>query len=186
MTNLLQGRSLFLIGMMGAGKTSVGQLLAKRLAYRFFDTDVLIERVMGQSIPEIFAQQGEAEFRRIESRVLAELSACTCSIIATGGGIVLQPQNWGYLHHGVVVWLDVPVTELQHRLAQDTSRPLLQNADLGAKLEQLSRDRRPLYAHADLCLTVSAGTSPEQVVEHLLEQLPQILKPAAEALEMLN
>ena len=93
MQQLLQGVNVFLIGMMGSGKTTVGQKLAQRLNYRFFDSDVLIERVTQQSINDIFATQGEETFREFETQVLSELAACTKSVIATGGGMVLKPIN---------------------------------------------------------------------------------------------
>ena len=99
MGDRLQGLNLYLIGMMGTGKTTVGQRLAKELGYRFFDTDVLIERVAQKSINELFAEEGETFFRDLESRVLGEVSACTRSVIATGGGAVLRPVNWSYLRY---------------------------------------------------------------------------------------
>ena len=86
MKEQLQGVNLFLIGMMGSGKSTVGQLLAEQLRYRFFDSDVLIERVAGEPVTEIFAHQGEATFRELESQVLGQLAAQTRSVIATGGG----------------------------------------------------------------------------------------------------
>ncbi|MDX2099353.1 MAG: shikimate kinase [Leptolyngbyaceae cyanobacterium bins.59] len=179
MTNVLQGRNLYLIGMMGAGKTSVGQVLAKRLNYRFYDMDVLIERVMQQPIRQIFNDYGEVAFRQIESQVMAELSAYTNAIVATGGGIVLKRQNWSYLHYGIVVWLDVPIEELQRRLHKDTTRPLLQDTDPAVKLQQLFTERHPLYAQADLHVPFVAGESPEHIADRLLAELPKILKPVA-------
>ena len=103
MSNLLKGVNIYLIGMMGVGKTTVAQILAQRLGYRFFDTDTLLEQVAGRTINEIFASEGEAAFRELETKILAELSAYTKIAIATGGGIVLRQQNWSYLHHGLIV-----------------------------------------------------------------------------------
>ncbi|MGF1478470.1 MAG: shikimate kinase [Cyanophyceae cyanobacterium] len=173
--NLLSRLNVFLIGMMGTGKTTVGRLLAQRLSYRFFDTDDLVERVTKQTISEIFKHQGEESFRRLESQVLAELSAYTQSAIATGGGIVLKQLNWSYLHHGLVVWLDAPVEILVQRLANDTSRPLLSEVDLAHKLSSLLKERRSLYAQADLRITIEKQT-PEQVVAQIIEQIPTVLK----------
>lgn len=176
---MLKGVNVYLIGMMGAGKTSVGSLLAQQLGYRFFDTDVLIEQVTRQSINEIFANSGEDAFRQIESQVLAEISAYTNLTIATGGGIVLRRENWSYLHHGLIVWLDVPVERLISRLADDTARPLLQDPDPAAKLQRLLDQRQRLYAQADLKITVDADETPEQVAKRVIEAIPQVLKPAA-------
>ena len=175
---LLKGLNLYLIGMMGAGKTTVGKLLAAELNYRFLDTDVSIEQVTGKSIPNIFANQGEAAFRKLESQVLAELSAYSRLVVATGGGIVLQRANWSYLHHGLVVWLDVPVEQLYTRLCRDqTARPLLETADPLNTLQQLLEQRRSLYAQADLCVPVRAEDTPEQVVENAIAAIPSVLKP---------
>ena len=177
----LQRLSVFLIGMMGTGKTTVGKLLAQQLGYRFFDTDVLIERVAGQTINEIFAEQGEDHFRQLESRVLGELSAYTQSAIATGGGIVLRQINWSYLHHGLIVWLDAPVEVLMERLAQDTTRPLLQDTDLAPKLNFLLEQRRSLYAQADLHIPIEAEQTPAQVVAEIVAQIPTVLKSSPSA-----
>ncbi len=178
MSNFLKRRSLFLIGMMGAGKTTVGKLLAQHLNYRFFDTDTLIEQVAGQSVSGMFADQGEPAFRQLESQVLAELSTYLETVVATGGGIVLKPENWGYLRHGIVIWLDFPLDQLYQRLTNDTTRPLLQTADLAAKLETLLTQRRPVYEQADLRLSLTTET-PEQVVAKIWSELPLILKPDA-------
>jgi shikimate kinase len=176
MKNLLRGVNLYLIGMMGVGKTTIGQILAQQLGYQFFDTDAVIEQVTKQSIADIFAASGEAEFRILETQVLAELSAYTGLAIATGGGIVVKQENWSYLRHGVVVWLDVPLSQLQQRLQQDTSRPLLQDPNLEATLQKLFEARRSLYAQADVQVE-STNATPEQVAAQVIEQLQQVIKP---------
>jgi len=178
--DFLKGTNVYLVGMMGAGKTTVGRLVAKHLGYRFFDTDKVIEQVTGQSVGEMFSQMGEAGFRQIETQVLAELSAYTRLTIATGGGIVLKRDNWSYLHHGIVVWLDVPVEQLYARLRHDQTRPLLRSPDPLATLEQLLSDRQPLYAQADLRVTLDQlepPESPDQVATRVLEAIPTVLKP---------
>lgn len=175
----LQGTNLYLIGMMGAGKSTVGQQIAQRLDYRFFDTDSVIEQATGQAISQIFANTGEAEFRKLETQVLAELSPYTRLVISTGGGIVSQPKNWSYLRHGLIIWLNVPIEVLYQRLQQDTSRPLLQTADPLATLHLLLQERRSLYAQADLEIAVAATDTPEQVVDRVLAEIPGILKPIA-------
>ena len=179
MNNLLKGVNLYLIGMMGSGKTTVGRLLAKELGYGFIDTDAVIEQVTGQSIAQIFAEAGEAAFRDIETQVLAEISARPRLAIATGGGIVLARKNWSYLHHGLIVWLDVPVEELHSRLQQDTTRPLLQTDDLLTRLQTLSEQRQHLYAQADLRFRLTPGETPEQVATRLLAEIPQVLRQPA-------
>ena len=178
MDRLLKGINLYLVGMMGAGKTTVGKRLAVELGYRFLDTDASIEQVAGQTIPEIFTIQGESTFRHLESQVLAELSAYSRLVVATGGGIVLQQVNWSYLHHGLVVWLDVPVEQLYARLCRDqTARPLLETANPLDTLRQLLEQRKPLYAQADLRVPVQAEDTPEQVAANAIAAIPSVLKP---------
>ncbi|BAZ28216.1 shikimate kinase [Cylindrospermum sp. NIES-4074] len=177
MSSLLQGVNLYLIGMMGVGKTTVGRLLAQQLGYGFVDTDNVIVQAAGKSINEIFADQGEAAFRQLESDVLAQVCAFTKLTIATGGGIVLRRENWSYLHHGLIVWLDVPVDLLLTRLAEDNTRPLLQDADPSGKLRSLLEQRQPLYKQADLRITVQAEETPEQVAARVMEAIPSVLKP---------
>lgn len=175
----LKGVSLFLVGMMGSGKTTVGRLLATELGYQFFDTDSLIEQLAGQTVSEIFTTAGEAEFRRLETQVLAELSAYKNLAIATGGGIVLDPHNWSFLRHGLVIWLDAPVETLYQRLQGDTSRPLLAATDPLAKLQTLLAQRQSLYAQADVSVTVTAGAGPEQVTAQVLTEIAKVLRPEA-------
>lgn len=176
MSDLLKGVNLYLIGMMGAGKTTLGRILAKELGYRFVDTDELIEQVAGQSITEIFATEGEAAFRETETKVLAEVSAYKKLAISTGGGIVVRQQNWSYLHHGIVVWLDVPVEQLYERLREDTTRPLLRDPDPLAKLQSLYESRQRLYAQADVHILTGAGETPEQLAPRVLEEIRKVLK----------
>ncbi|MBF2028607.1 MAG: shikimate kinase [Oscillatoriales cyanobacterium C42_A2020_001] len=173
----LKGINIYLIGMMGAGKSTVGKQVAQRLGYQFFDTDTVIEQLAGQSIPELFVEMGEAGFRDLESRVLAELSTYTRLVVATGGGIILRQENWGYLRYGVIAWLDVPLEQIQQRLQADTARPLLQNGDLASRLQTLMEQRRSLYAQADVHVGYEAGDTPEQVAERVLLQVGQVLKP---------
>jgi shikimate kinase len=175
----LQNLNIYLIGMMGCGKSTVGQILANKIAYKFFDTDHLVEQVSQQSIPSIFAMAGEEEFRSIESKVLSEVSAYTRLVVATGGGIVLRQENWGYLRQGLVIWLDVPAAVLWQRLAQDRSRPLLQQPNPQGTLQEILAARQSRYAQADLQISVSAGQSPTAVANNILEQIPSVLKSKA-------
>ncbi len=160
---------------MGAGKTTIGRLLAEQLNYHFFDTDTVIEQAARQPITQIFAESGEATFRQIETQVLSQLSHHTRLAIATGGGIVLTRENWSYLRHGIVVWLDVPIEQLHQRLQHDTSRPLLQdqNAKLKEKLQTLLEHRHPLYSQADVQVTTLADEPATQVAARVLEAIAQ-------------
>jgi shikimate kinase len=173
---ILRGVSIFLVGMMGSGKTTVGEILAHNLHYRFFDTDILVERVAEKSITEIFAQEGEESFRELESQILAQLCAETRSIIATGGGIILRQLNWSYLRHGLIIWLDAPVSVLVARLQTDTTRPLLNTDNLQQHLSQLLDSRRAFYSQADLVIPVTATQTPSAIATMILEALPRVIK----------
>ena len=172
----LKGMNLYLVGMMGTGKSATGRPLAEALGYRFLDADQELEKAAGCSIAEIFASQGEEGFRALETatlQVLAQLHSC---VVATGGGVVTRPQNWGQLHQGVVIWLDAPEALLLERLRADaTPRPLLRSDDPAARLRELLERRRPLYAQADLTLH-QHGEPPARVAERILEALPTILR----------
>lgn len=172
----LQGINLYFVGMMGAGKSTIGQLVGQTLSYQFFDTDRVIEQAAGQSVSQIFTTSGESSFRQLETQVLAELSAYTRLVIATGGGIVSQPQNWSYLQQGLVIWLNVPIELIYSRLKKDTTRPLLQTADPLAKLQLLMQERRPLYAEADLEIVVRPGEPAERVASRVIDRIPEALK----------
>ena len=176
----LAGRSLYLVGMMGSGKTSTGRPLAERLGYGFVDADAVIEQAAGCSIPDIFHRDGEAGFRSLESQVLSAISQRHSLVVATGGGVVTQPENWGMLHSGIVIWLDVVPDQLLQRLnADSTVRPLLQTAYPEAALNALLNERRPLYAEADLTVVINDET-PEAVADGILQLVPSLLKDPAQ------
>ena len=170
MSNILQGINIYLIGMMGSGKTTVGKEIARQLNYRFCDTDQTIEAIARKPITEIFREQGEPYFRELETKVLAELSTYTRSVVSTGGGIIGEQMNWSYLQQGLVIWLDVELEILKKRLASDETRPL---AD---KLESLIQTRRPLYRQADLAIAVEADQSPIQISAKIIETIPTVIK----------
>ena len=179
----LSGRSIYLIGMMGSGKTSTGRPLAKRLGYGFVDADAVIEQVAGCTIPEIFERDGEAGFRSIESQVLNAISQRHSLVVATGGGVVTKPENWGQLHSGIVVWLDVNRAQLIERLQDDsTQRPLLQQPNPEAALDTLLQERRPLYGEADLTVVIK-DESPDAVADGILQLLPTLIKDSTEQRE---
>jgi shikimate kinase len=172
----LEGLNLYLVGMMGTGKSAVGRPLAAALGYRFLDADTSVERVAGRSIPELFAEVGEPGFRDLETAVLGQIASWHSLVVATGGGVVTRPENWGHMQQGVVVWLDAPPELLLSRLAADPSpRPLLQTADPESQLSSLLSQRQRLYAQADLHIR-QAGEPIEQVAAAVLAQLPTILK----------
>ncbi|RCJ41190.1 shikimate kinase [Nostoc minutum NIES-26] len=177
MSSLLRGVNLYLIGMMGVGKSTVGDLLAKQLDYILLDTDNIITQLTGKTINQLFAESGEAAFRQLESDVLAQVCARKELVIATGGGIVMRRENWSYLHHGLIVWLDAPLELLYTRLAEDTTRPLLQDADPQGKLRSLLEQRTPLYSQADLRITLREGETPEEIANKVMEAIPSVLKP---------
>jgi shikimate kinase len=176
----LEGLNLYLVGMMGTGKSAVGRPLAAALGYRFLDADTSVERVAGRSIPELFEQVGEPGFRDLETAVLGQIASWHSLVVATGGGVVTRPENWGHMQQGVVVWLDAPPELLLRRLAADPSpRPLLQTADPESQLTSLLSQRQRLYAQADLHIR-QAGEPVEQVAAAVLAQLPTILKQRQE------
>ena len=172
MEDIVKGLNVYLIGMMGAGKSTVGQALAEKLQYRFMDTDTIIEQVSKQTIADIFAQMGEETFRQLESDVLMQVSAYTRTVVATGGGIILRPKNWSFLKHGMIIYLDVPVDVLVKRLADDESRPLLQEQDLTSKLTQLCQERESLYKQADIVISIAENDSVEDIVSEIITQIP--------------
>ena len=174
--NLLKGVNLYLVGMMGSGKTTVGSLIATELGYRFLDTDAVIEQGTKRSINQLFAEVGETEFRQIETKVLAEACAYTNLVIATGGGIVTRQTNWSYLHYGLIVWLDVPIQVLYERLKADDTRPLLQTTDLLETLQRIFQQRQSLYKQADLHIRVSEAQTATEIANRVIELIPSVLK----------
>ncbi|KAI5914202.1 shikimate kinase [Thauera sp. 2A1] len=150
---------LILIGMMGAGKTTVGKELARRRGVRFADVDHEIIARTGVSIPTIFEIEGEVGFRRRESQALDELTRESEIVIATGGGSVLDPANRALMsQRGVVVYLNVPPQILWERTRNDRNRPLLQVEDPRARIEELHRARDPLYREvADIVIDGGRG-----------------------------
>ncbi len=166
----LQGLNLYLIGMMGSGKSTIGKLLAERLEYRFIDTDITIEQIVGQNVAEIFESSGEAEFRQIETKVLAEVSAYTRVVVATGGGIAVKLENWNHLQQGLVIWLDATLDTLVERLKDDETRPLRH------KLEQLLIERQARYAAADLRIPITVNLTPSAIVDEIFAAIPTVLK----------
>jgi shikimate kinase len=161
-----------LVGMMGAGKTTVGKRLARRLGWPFVDADRELEARLGVPVATIFELEGEEGFRRRESALIDELTARASIVLATGGGAVLDPVNRALLHQrGKVVYLRASVGDLWHRLRRDKVRPLLRTADPRARIEALVTLRDPLYRES-AHLIVDTGRQPiEEVVDAILERL---------------
>ena len=161
---------------MGAGKTTIGKLLAKHLDKSFFDTDVEIEKRTGVKIPVIFDLEGEVGFRKRETTIIEELSQLNNIVMATGGGAVIAQTNRDLLQtNGTVIYLRANVNELWHRTRNDKHRPLLQNVDIRAKLEQLFAERNPLYTQTATHI-IDTGNQP---VSHILSQIETLLKNKA-------
>ena len=137
---------LFLVGMPGSGKSTVGRQLARRLGLPFFDSDTLVEQRLGCSIREFFAREGEAAFRDVEEQVISDLAGGADAVVATGGGAVLREANRRRMREGGhVIYLRSSPEELHRRLRHDTQRPLLQVADPLGTLRSLHAERDPLY-----------------------------------------
>jgi shikimate kinase len=170
--------NIFLVGLMGAGKTSIGKLLAKRLGKSFLDSDQEIERATGVKIPVIFEIEGEPGFRVRESRMLEDLVRGGNIVLATGGGAVLSPQNRKLLAgNGIVIYLRAAVPDLWNRTRHDKNRPLLKTAEPLLKLEQLYAERDPLYREiADII--VDTGKQSLGSLAHQLERKLQQFKSA--------
>src|SRR5690348_2995723 len=170
--SLNPSRNLFLIGPMGAGKTTVGKRLAAHFGLPFMDLDAEIEAHTGADVPLIFDVEGEPGFRRRESALLAECSERAGVVLATGGGAILDADNRGLLAaRGFVVWLQTDVAQQLQRLERDRHRPLLQSADRHERLEAMARARDPLYAEiADLIVPSHAHT-PAHAAEHVAQEL---------------
>ncbi len=166
--------SLFLVGPMGAGKSTVGRLLAERLGFDFHDSDQEIEARTGATIPMIFDIEGEAGFRRREAQVIDELTQKPNIVLATGGGAVLRADNRKHLRsRGFVIYLHSDVDNLFERVRHDRKRPLLQNDDPKGTLAEILRQREPLYREvADLVVQTEA-VPVSNVVRRILTQLKE-------------
>ena len=170
-------RPIALIGLMGAGKSTVARVLGERLGVAVADLDGMIEAVEGSSVAELFERAGEAWFRRRESELLAEALRSGVKVVACGGGIVLDPAHRSLLRERCrVVWLEVDAAEALRRMREaggepGRERPLLAGAEPEARLAQLRREREPLYAEAALVRVPTAGRTPAQVADAVLAAL---------------
>ncbi len=151
----LKGRSIFLIGMMGSGKSKTGLKLAELLKYKFIDLDSLIEKLAKKSINQIFNDEGEDNFRELETSCLKETIKIPSLVISTGGGIVTKSENWGILRQGIIAWIDLDKDIAIERLKNEIeNRPLLQGKNLHASYMSILKSRENLYSQADLRIQV--------------------------------
>uniref|UniRef100_A0A2P2LY69 shikimate kinase n=1 Tax=Rhizophora mucronata TaxID=61149 RepID=A0A2P2LY69_RHIMU len=191
----LNGRCVYLVGMMGSGKTTIGKILSQALDHSFFDSDTLVEKALnGTSVAEIFKLYGEGFFREKETDVLRKLSLMHQLVVSTGGGAVMRPINWKYMQKGVSVWLDVPLEALAQRIAAVgiDSRPLLHH-DAGdaymkafKRLSTLFEERGEAYAQANARVSLENiaakighsdvfSITPAQIAIEALEQIGNFL-----------
>jgi shikimate kinase len=166
-------RTVALVGMMGAGKSSVGKRLAARLNLPFRDADTEIETAAGCTINEIFERYGEPAFRDGERRVIARLLSEPPQVLATGGGAFIDPETRSEIKKKAVsIWIKAPLEVLLDRVVRRDTRPLLKNGDQRQILEQLLAQREPIYAEADLAIDSADGphaVAVERIVEALKE-----------------
>ena len=162
--------SVFLVGMMGAGKTSVGRVLAQRLGKRFIDADHEIESRCGVTIPVIFEIEGEAGFRQRECAIIDELTRLPGIVLATGGGAVLSAESRQHLaSRGLVIYLRASANEIWQRTRRDRSRPLLATEDPQRRITELLTDREPLYTEIAHLTVESTQDSVKSMVNRLIE-----------------
>ena len=168
-------RSIVLVGLMGAGKSTIGRRLARQLDFPFVDSDEAIAEAAGYSAAEVFERFGEADFRDGERRLVARLAEGPLQVIATGGGAFVDRETRELLNdHCHTVWLDAPVEILAERTGRRDTRPLLRGTDRAAKLRQLLDDRRAFYAEAHLHVQSSRAAHAD-VVERILAALEEHL-----------
>ena len=168
-------RSIVLIGMMGAGKSSVGRCLERRTGLYRYDTDEMVSARFGMSIAEIFAKLGEEQFRRAETETLATLTPPHPAIVVTGGGIVLREENVRHLKRlGVVVWLDAQEDVLFERATRRGKRPLLATEDPRATLRKIAADRARLYEQASDLRVDTTGCGHEEVADLILAEIQMV------------
>lgn len=169
--------NIFLVGLMGSGKTTVGRLLAKRLGLKFVDSDHEIESRTGATISWIFEIEGEESFRRREVETIKDLTGQTGVVLATGGGAVIHPENRKHLKsRGTVIYLRASVSNILQRTMHDKSRPLLQTENRRKKLEELSRQREPLYREVADIIVDTGRPNVHAMVQSIIAQLANYQK----------
>jgi shikimate kinase len=163
-------RNIALCGFMGTGKSSVGRIVAEQLRFAFLDTDTVIEARAGKTIAEIFSEQGEEAFRELEHRIVKELALRDHTVISTGGGLIVNPENLASLkEHALVVCLWASPETIWSRVKNQTHRPLLNEADPLATIRQLLAERAPCYKQCHVLLSTELR-SPREVAQQVLHQ----------------
>ncbi len=172
---MVRRKKIYLTGFMGTGKSVVGRRLAQRLGWRFVDTDALIERKEGLTIPQIFAQKGEPYFRRVEREVVVEVCRGEeAVVVATGGGAIVDEESWqGMRESGMIVGLGASPEVILARVGRDGGRPLLQGGSPLERIRSLLQQRAQAYARADITVDTSE-MGVEEVVEEVLRRLGDI------------
>ena len=174
-TTALGTRSIVLVGMMGAGKSTIGRRLSARLRLPFLDADTEIEAAAGMSIPDIFETHGEPQFRDGEARVIARLLEGGPVVLATGGGAFMREETRSRIGaKAVSIWLKADADIIMRRVKRRADRPLLQTADPSATVGRLMREREPVYQHADLTIW-SRDVPHEKIVDECIEGLHALL-----------
>lgn len=170
--SLVKVRNIFLIGPMGAGKSTIGRTLAKEMKLAFYDSDEVIEERAGASIAWIYDIEGEEGFRRREQKVIEELTQKHNIVLATGGGVIMTPENRNALAaRGTVIYLKTSLQQQYERTKRDTKRPQLQTPDLESRLESLREEREPFYEElADISFETDKLTV-KAVANHIIKYL---------------
>jgi shikimate kinase len=173
-------RSIVLVGLMGAGKSSIGRRLATRLGLSFIDADTEIEKAADMTIPEIFAKHGEAYFRSGEVRVVARILEQGSQVLATGGGAYMNAETRANIRaRGLSIWLNAELDVLLRRVKRRADRPLLKSGDPEGVLRRLIDERYPVYADADLTV-LSREATHDEIVDEVLAALAHHLLPGQE------
>ena len=173
-------RPIVLVGLMGVGKSTVGRRLAKRLGLPFVDSDAAIEDASGLSAAEVFERYGEEDFRDGERRLVARLVDGQVRVIATGGGVFVDPWTRELLNtSAITVWLDAPIAILADRTSRRDTRPLLRNGDPKGTLERLAEEERPSYSAAHIHVKSGEGAH-RDVVESIVSALRNHLQPGTD------
>lgn len=180
-------RNIVLVGMMGAGKSSVGKRLAAALDMPFVDADQEIEAAANMTIPEIFETYGEQHFRDGEKKVIARLLRDGPKVVATGGGAIMDPETRARIgRRGISVWLRADIQVLMDRVKRRSNRPLLSDKNPETVLRRLLKERQPVYASSDITIT-SRNTPHQTIIEEIIEQLDRSLagdgEPAKDSVE---
>jgi len=169
--NHLNYQNIFLVGFMGAGKSTVGRILAEKIGYRYCDADKFIETQAGTTITQIFADHGEEHFRDLESESMESLSTKEKQVVATGGGVVQRDRNWDAMYRGgITIYLKAPIEVIWERIKHSKTRPLLQVENPLETARELLNKRTPLYEKADLIVDTS-NLSLEEVAKEIITSI---------------